>query len=211
VIYNGVDLDSYINLPDPKAARDLLGLSPELTAVYSGHLYAGRGMSLLEALARRFPHIHFLWVGGNPSDVEKWQAHLKVESIKNITLTGYIPNNQLPRYQAAADILLMPYEKNISGSSGGNSASYASPMKMFEYMASKRAIISSDLPVLREVLNPTNSVLCPPEDVTAWSHALECLVIDEEKRQALAMQAFQDVKQYSWIERARNALSGFIR
>ena len=104
----------------------------------------------------------------------------------------------------------MPYEKIIAGSSGGNSASYASPMKMFEYMASKRAIISSDIPVIREVLNSTNAVLCPPEDIAAWTQAIECLVSDAGKRLTIAEQAWRDVQQYSWRERACNALSDFV-
>src|SRR4030043_2163326 len=207
---NGVDLEKYMDLPDPKMARNFLGLPQGITAVYSGHLYPGRGMSMMVEFARCFPQIYFLWVGGNPSEVSKWREHLKTESIVNITLTGFIQNSQLPLYQAAADILLMPYEKIIAGSSGGNSASYASPMKMFEYMASKRAIISSDIPVIREVLNSTNAVLCPPEDIAAWSQAIECLVSDAGKRLSFAEQAWQDVQQYSWRERARNALSGFV-
>ena len=45
----------------------------------------------------------------------------------NITLTGFVRNEQLPMYQAAADILLMPYERVITGSSGGNSSSLRQP------------------------------------------------------------------------------------
>jgi glycosyltransferase involved in cell wall biosynthesis len=207
---NGVDLERYLDLPEPKIARGLLGLPQMLTAGYTGHLYSGRGMSILVELARRFPQINFLWVGGNSSDVGKWREHLVTENISNITLTGFVQNSQLPLFQAAADILLMPYGKVISGSSGGNSATYASPMKMFEYLASKRAIISSDIPVIREVLNSANAVLCPPDDITAWSQAIGYLMADEDKRLSLAQQAWQDVQQYSWLERARNALAGFI-
>jgi glycosyltransferase involved in cell wall biosynthesis len=134
---------------------------------------------------------------------------LVAENIGNITMTGFVENSRLPLFQAAADILLMPYESVITGSSGGNSSSYASPMKMFEYMASKRAIISSDLPVIREVLNPTNAMLCPAEDIEVWSEALGSLIYEPDKRQALADQAWQDIQQYTWLERARKALDGF--
>jgi glycosyltransferase involved in cell wall biosynthesis len=133
-----------------------------------------------------------------------------VEKIENITLTGFVQNSQLPLYQAASDILLMPYENVITGSSGGNSTSYASPMKMFEYMASKRAIISSDLPVIREVLNSSNAFLCPPENIDAWSQAIGYLITKERDRHALAQQAWLDVQKYTWLERATNALAGFV-
>jgi glycosyltransferase involved in cell wall biosynthesis len=103
----------------------------------------------------------------------------------------------------------MPYERVITGSSGGNSAAYASPMKMFEYMACKRAILSSDLLVIREVLNETNAVLCAPEDVAGWTGALTALLGDEARRTSLADQAWHNVQSYTWLERARRALAGF--
>ncbi len=207
---NGVDLERYADLPDPATARSQLGLPSSLTVGYTGHLYPGRGMSLLIELARCFPRICFLWVGGRPQEAEMWKKRLEDERINNIRVTGFVENSQLPLYQAAADILLMPYERAIMGSSGGNSSSYASPMKMFEYMACKRAIISSDLPVIREVLNSKNAMLCPPEDIGVWSQALGSLIYDEEKRQELAGQAWVDIQQYTWLERARKALDGFI-
>jgi len=207
---NGVELERYGDLPEPPAARELLHLPPMLTVGYTGHLYPGRGMNLLLDLARCFPGINFLWVGGQPGDVSAWKQRLNAENITNITLTGFIQNSQMPLYQAATDILLMPYERAISGSSGGNSGTYASPMKMFEYMASKRAIISSDLPVIREVLNPSNSMLCPPEDIESWSQALSELLTDDEKRQSLANRAWEDIQKYTWLERARKALEGFL-
>ncbi len=207
---NGVDLERYANLPGPSVARELLGLPPILTVGYTGHLYPGRGMMLIVELARQFPQVNFLWVGGQSADVELWRGRLKAEKIENITLTGFVQNSQLPLYQAAADILFMPYEKVVTGSSGGDSATYASPMKMFEYMASKRLIISSDLPVIREVLNPSNAILCPAEDIYSWSQALSFVISSEENRFSIAQQAWLDVQQYTWLERARKALAGFL-
>ena len=206
---NGVELERYADLPDPPAAREQLGLPPTLTVGYTGHLYPGRGMALLLDLARCFPSIHFLWVGGRPPEVSEWRARLAGEKIANITLTGYVQNSRMPLYQAASDILLMPYEKVITGSSGGDSTTYASPMKMFEYMASRRPIISSDLPVIREVLHPANAMLCPPDDIDAWSQALGSLITDGELRCSLAEQAWSDIQPHSWVERARTALEGF--
>jgi glycosyltransferase involved in cell wall biosynthesis len=206
---NGVDLERFMNLPEPSLARQSLGLPEQPTVGYTGHLYAGRGVPLLVELARRFPQVHFVWVGGHPADVEHWRGQLAAADISNVTLTGFVENSRLPLYQAAADVLLMPYERIITGSSGGNSAAYASPMKMFEYMACGRAIISSNLPVIGEVLNDRNAVLCPPEDAEAWTSALEGLLADEEQRQALARTALQDAQAYTWLERARKALEGF--
>ena len=207
---NGVDLERFTGLPEPTQARQTLGLPEQPTAGYTGHLYAGRGMSLLAELAQRFPQVHFLWVGGHPADVERWRSELASASIANVTLTGFVENSRLPLYQAASDVLLMPYERTIAGSGGGNSAAYASPMKMFEYMACGRAIISSDLPVIGEVLNDRNAVLCPPEEVEAWARALAGLLADAGRRQLLARASLQDVQAHTWQERARKALEGFV-
>lgn len=206
---NGVDLERFHNLPEPAQARTELGLPQSFTASYTGHLYPGRGTRLLVELARRFPQVNFLWVGGKAEDVNHWRIELQTENVQNVILTGFVDNNRLPVYQAAADVLLMPYERSITGSSGGNSAAYASPMKMFEYMASKRLILSSDLPVIREVLNESNALMLPPEDMDAWASALQTCLTHPEESKKLAAQARQDVQKYTWVERARRALEGF--
>ena len=208
---NGVDLERYEGLSSPSEARLLLNLPDCLTVGYSGHLYPGRGMGLLVELARRYEQIQFLWVGGRPADVADWQNRLKSENIENVTLTGFVENSRLPLYQAAMDILLMPYERTIEGSSGGNSADFCSPMKMFEYMACGRAIVSSDLPVIREVLDETLALLCPPEDAASWVEALGSLIRDPERRESLGSNARQAVLGYTWRSRARKALEGFTR
>ncbi|NPV85273.1 MAG: glycosyltransferase family 4 protein [Anaerolineae bacterium] len=207
---NGVDLERYQGLPSPQESRSQLGLPKAPTALYSGHFYRGRGMGILFELAQRFPQIYFVWAGGLPEDRAYWQQRLDAASIRNVALVGFIENSRLPLYQAAADILLMPYERVIAGSSGGNSAEICSPMKMFDYMASGRAILSSDLPVIREVLNEENALLCPPEQPEAWATALQRLLVDPDFRSKIGQRAQADAAKYSWRERARRALEGFF-
>ncbi len=206
---NGVDLEQYEQLPDPAEARAVLGLSPRTTVLCAGHLYAGRGVDLFLALAERFPQQSFVWVGGRPEDVERVRTAAEQAGIRNLTLIGFVSQRRLPLYQAAADVLLMPYERSIAGSSGGNSADICSPMKMFDYLAAGRAILSSDLPVIHEVLNPGNAVFAPPEDAAAWTEALRLLLDDPELRDRLAQQSRQDAQSYSWKARAQNALADF--
>jgi glycosyltransferase involved in cell wall biosynthesis len=123
-----------------------------------------------------------------------------VNHIYNVTFVGFIPNGSLPLYQAAADVLLMPYSNSIMGSSGtADSAGVASPMKMFEYMATGRAIVSAYLPVIREVLNENNAVFCKPDDIHTWKFALERLLNDNQVRDQLGSQARQDAQGYTWL------------
>jgi glycosyltransferase involved in cell wall biosynthesis len=204
---NGVELERYATLPDTLAVRKELNLPAGKTVLCTGHLYAGRGADLFLNLAAKFPAVSFVWVGGRTEDVVTWRQ--RAADLPNVTLTGFIPNQNIPLYQAAADVLLMPYERMIAGSSGGNSADICSPMKMFEYMASGRAIITSDLPVLHEVLDDKSAVFCPPGAIEAWGSALGALLTDDERRRILGLRARRVVQGYSWIERARRSLEGF--
>ncbi|GAP13935.1 glycosyltransferase [Longilinea arvoryzae] len=207
---NAVDLEHYSHLPEPAAARQQLGLPEGPTAVYSGHFYAGRGIDLLLGLAKAFPQVHFLWVGGRPEDVQEWKARLSELGVGNVTLTGFIEQRRLPLYQAAGDILLMPYERQIAGSSGGNSAEICSPMKMFDYLATGRPILSSDLPVLHEVLNERNAIFCQAEDLDSWEKALQGLLNDPLRRQALGDQARNYARMHTWRNRAEQAIADLL-
>jgi glycosyltransferase involved in cell wall biosynthesis len=209
---DGVDLSRYQQLPEPRQARASLDeLKPRgdrFTAGYTGHLYAGRGVELLLELAVRLPEIDFLLVGGEPADVARLQTEIQSRQLENVIATGFIPNADLPRYQAACDVLLMPYQVRVAASSGGDIARYLSPMKLFEYLACGRPILSSNLPVLSEVLNASNSILLPPDDVNSWATALTALQNDPQRRDAMSVQARQDAASYTWEARARRILEG---
>jgi glycosyltransferase involved in cell wall biosynthesis len=204
---NGVDLERFASLPDSVTARHQIGLREAQTVMCTGHLYAGRGAELFLSLAKYLPQAQFVWVGGRHDDIVLWKQ--RAES-NNVTFTGFIPNQELPIYQAAADILLMPYSRSIMGSSGSaDSAAVASPMKMFEYMAAGRAIVSADLPVIREVLNEQNAVFCKPDDIENWRVGLESLLDNETRREELGNQARRDVEGYTWVARAKRIMNNF--
>jgi glycosyltransferase involved in cell wall biosynthesis len=70
------------------------------------------------------------------------------------------------------------------------SSRWMSPLKIFEYMAERKAIVCSDLPVLREVLNDrVSSWLVPPADFAAWVAALRTLETDAPLRLSLGLAA----------------------
>ncbi len=207
---NAVDLNRYKNLPSPPEARRELGLKEGPTAGFTGHFYPGRGMELLLAVAQALPDVSFLWAGGTPEAIENWKSELEAADIHNVTLTGFVENSRISLVQAAADILLMPYGRSISASSGQDIAEVINPMKMFEYMAAGRAIISADLPVIHEVLNESLAVFCDPGDVHGWTNAIRTLLADDRRRVELGSNARHAVEKYTWLERARTALTGLI-
>ena len=207
---NGVEPERFEKLPDPVEARRILDLPEAPTVVCTGHLYAGRGVELFIQLATAFQDrgVKFVWAGGKPADVEMWKTHAKDNP--NLTFCGFVPNALLPMYQAAADVLLMPYGREIGISSGpGHSAQISSPMKMFEYLATGRTILASDLPVFHEVLNEKNAVFCTPENFSEWEKTLQALLDDPARRAELSRQAHIDGQKYSWTERAKRILNGF--
>lgn len=205
---NGVDLESYTELGDSAAVRARLEWPEQFTVGYTGHLYAGRGTELMLGLAEALPDIRFVWAGGEPEAIERWRRRAGERKLDNLAIIGFVPQGRIPMIQAACDVLLMPYETRISVSSGGDTAQTANPMKAFEYMAAGRPILSSDLPVIREILHKEWAVLLPVGDLQAWRRALEALAADPAKRRNLGARARQEVEKNSWTSRAERALEG---
>lgn len=82
-------------------------------------------------------------------------------------------------------------------------------MKMFDYLGAGRAIITSDLSVIQEVLNEENAIFCPADDHAAWIEAVKTLLNDPQKRHSLGQRARQDAEKYTWQNRAKKALADF--
>jgi glycosyltransferase involved in cell wall biosynthesis len=109
----------------------------------------------------------------------------------------------------SVDVLLMPYQESVFiGVPGHDTARWMSPMKMFEYMATGVPIISSDLPVLQEVLeNEKNALLVSPSRSDEWISALDRLLSDKELARSLGTCAHEDYKsKHTWLIRAERLL-----
>jgi glycosyltransferase involved in cell wall biosynthesis len=214
VLPDGVDLERYAGLPEPAQARQILASqagqpmpdTSQFTVGYTGHLYAGRGTHLLLELARQLSEVAFLLVGGDPQDIESLRSTLTREALSNVFLAGFVPNSDLPVYQAACDILLMPYQQRVAASSGGDISRYLSPMKLFEYLACQRPILSSDLSVLREILNSNLACLLPPDNPVEWVNAIRHLKANPDHARQLAERAMHEAQRYTWEARAKRLL-----
>lgn len=173
---------------------------------YIGHLYAGRGIDVIAGVARIRPDIDFHLVGGTAQDLDFWREELK--DIPNLFLHGHVPHAQTKAYLVNFDVVLAPYQNKVSVAGGGHTERWMSPLKIFEYLSSKKPLICSDIPVLQEVLEPgVNCLLCPPDDVEAWAQALDCLLADPLYAERIATQAFDDFnKNYTWQQRAHKIL-----
>jgi glycosyltransferase involved in cell wall biosynthesis len=115
---------------------------------------------------------------------------------------------QVERYRKAMDVLLVPYQKSVLIQGRLDTAQWMSPLKVFEYMASRRPMVISDLPVLREVVNERNAIIVPPDDMDQWRQALVRLR-DPALRQRVADAAYADfVAHHTWHQRAQSVLRG---
>ena len=207
VAHDGVDLDRFRDLKDARTAKQEAGRNPDqLIAGYAGHLYAGRGIELILTCAQSLSDWKFVIVGGTDEDVRHYTDQAMQRGLNNIEFWGFVPNGALAEKLAIADVLLMPYQKSVAVSGGNlDTAQWMSPLKMFEYMAMKRAIIASDLPVLREVLDDQTAVIVKPDDAGEWVQALLMLETDSS-RTRFSDAAVKSAACYDWRNRAKQIL-----
>ena len=81
-----------------------------------------------------------------------------------------------------------------------------SPLKLFEYMSSGVPIISSDLPVLKEILEDRrNALLVPPKNLDSWDKSLKIIRGNRKLSSYISKNAFNEYMQYfNWKKRAEN-------
>ena len=206
---DGVDLERFENLPDANVLKNHLHIPEDSFVIgYSGHLYEGRGTDLILQMAGNFPRDTVMIMGGDEQEVIMNKEYARQKNLTNVIFTGFVANSILPGYLSLCDVLLMPYQRKVITSRGSNTVSWMSPLKMFEYMASGKVILSSDLPVLHEVLDEKNCLFCDPEDIHSWVNAIQLIKDNPVKGMSLAAQAKIDVRKYTWKERAKRILDG---
>src|SRR5690606_35834822 len=129
-------------------------------------------------------------------------------SFSNAKFYGKIPYSQIPQALNTFDIGLLPNQPDVIMLGGDNIGKYTSPMKLFEYMASGKVIVASDLPVIREILKDDyNALLVPHDDVNAWVSAINRLNSDRDLYKKLQKQAYSDVCDfYSYEARAKRII-----
>lgn len=194
---NAVDITAFSGGKPRGEIRKKFGLPQDKKlAMYTGHLYGWKGVDTLAEAARLLPSgITVMFVGGTEKDITRFKEQYK--STENIIIAGYRPHEEMPLWQSAADVLVVPNTAKEAISSH-----YTSPMKLFEYMASARPIVASDLPSIRQMLSEKNAVLVKPDDPSALAEGIKKALDPRSRAVNLSMQALQDIKRHSWTARA---------
>ncbi len=209
VASDGVDLDKFKNYSNH---FEIKGLSEkDFVYGYIGTLKTmgmGKGVADgLRALTLLPSNYKFLVVGGEKSDIEYYK-NMSLESgvSDRVIFTGQVSYSDISKYAGKCDVFVAPFPENKHYNF------YMSPLKIFEYMASKRPIIATDLPSLREILTDgENSLLVPPNDVRALAEAIVKLKENPEISNKIADKAYWDVSEkYTWKIRAEKIIS-FIK
>lgn len=184
-----------------------IGENNKLKVGYIGHLYKGRGIDIIAEIAKRCDWIEFHVIGGLPEDLNFWKKELSKQ--ENVIFYGHIPHKDVYRYMLSVDALIAPYQKKVTVQGRGDTCQWMSPLKIFEYMATGKVILASDLPALREVLeHKKNSLLAAPDNVSMWISNLESIRENIQLRKELGKNAKNDFENnYTWKSRAANVLN----
>ena len=202
---NAFDPRPFSGLPEKEELRRQLNLPSGPIAAYTGHLYDWKGAGVLAQAAELLSGVTVLFVGGMERDVVRFQE--EHGHIANILLLGFKPHALVPQYLKAADVLVLP-NSNISQSRRleGYSKFETSPIKLFEYMASGRVIVASDMPAIREILNEESAVLITPDDPEALARGIRRVLNEPVLAARLGKHAQETVQRYTWDNRANMVL-----
>jgi glycosyltransferase involved in cell wall biosynthesis len=198
VFPNAVDIQKFkIDVEWGTEIRSQLGLELNPLIIFVGNFFHWHDVAtLLDAFAlliKSQPDVRLVLVGDGEQRQAMMQKADELGLSAVVKFTGAVPHADVPRYIAAADIAVVPYPPM-------RQKMWLSPLKLFEYMASGKAIVASSIGQLTDVIRDgENELLVPPGDASAVANALERLINDAGLSSKLSAQAREDAeRKYSW-------------
>jgi glycosyltransferase involved in cell wall biosynthesis len=141
VIPNGVDTNLFRNYGDTK---EELGLDGFIIG-YVGVLREWVDLEpVFKALKDLDKEINMVVVGKEGRFDENVKLAKQCGVSDRVTFTGMVPYSQVPKYISATDVCLIPFKANAISAN-------ALPLKLFEYMACEKPVISTELPGIKNV------------------------------------------------------------
>ncbi len=202
VIPNGINTAHFAYAPTPEMARRNLGLEGKLVLGFTGFVRDWHGVDRIirwMASGDAPANAHLLVVGDGPvrAELETLARQLRIAS--QVTFTGVLHRDEVPKRVAAFDIALQPAV-----------VAYASPLKLMEYLVLGKAILAPGTPNLREVLvDGANALLFDGDAPGALESALARLCADPELRQCLSEGARATITRLdlTWMGNARRVVA----
>ena len=184
VVPNGVVLDRY-----PPTSRGTA--APPLVLGFVGFVRAWHGLDeIVRAIAEFGEHypVTLTVVGDGPARSELQQLAADLGIAGRIQFTGLVEHEVVPRLVSGFDIALQP-----------KAVAYASPLKIFDYMAAGCAIVAPDQPNIREILvHERTALLFDPATPGALWQAISRLIEDRELRLRLGAKARAELNCQNW-------------
>ncbi len=197
VIPNGINQERFGTVIDSSDVVERYQLQNKLVLGFTGFVRDWHRLDkVVQAIAdNQDANWHLLLVGDGPvrAEIEAQAQALGISD--RVSITGIIDRNEVARYVATFDIALQP-----------DVVAYASPLKLFEYMALGKAIIAPNRANIREILTDgEDALLFDPEAESAFTEQLATLCFDSQLRRQLGLAAAAtiDRKKLYWQENAR--------
>ncbi len=139
LISNGVDYDAFATpVREPEDLKSI----PHPRLGYTGYIKKQIDWDLLLELAHRRPDWSFVFVGARHVHPEIDAVLQRLDALPNVHFLGEKPTSELSRYPQHFDVCLMPYRVN-------DYTKYIYPLKLHEYLATGRPVVSVPLPALK--------------------------------------------------------------
>ena len=205
-VHGAVDMEEYRDIT-PMAVT---GLEGRRGVAYTGSMLAWHGIPdlarALPLVLERVPGAALVIAGEATSDAQREVMATLREAAGAagdpgaVVELGRIPHDDVPRLLAASELAVAPY--NPSGEADLERFGFwYSPMKLWEYMAAGRAVVSTDLTSIREIVGDDRGVLVPPGDAEALADAIAGLLEDEGRRNAMGERGRAFAEENTWERR----------
>tara|TARA_B100001063_G_C16556818_1_gene448909 strand:- start:76 stop:753 length:678 start_codon:yes stop_codon:yes gene_type:complete len=172
---------------------------------YFGSLYKSRGVDLILKLSKIDKENNY-FIFGNLNQYKNIRYKYLND---NLFLNDYLPYKAISKNISKMDLLLMPYQEKIAAAGNvGNIINFTSPLKLFDYLACGKTIISSEVKVLKEILKEKKNVIFVRNfnNIYSWKKEIEKVKFLNDKRFIISQNNFKLSKHYKTKNRAQKIL-----